>query len=199
MSMWNNDPNNNQFDNNNNVNESSNYTDNDPIVTVSKEKLERASIEVNNKMMITRSIVGIIAITPIIYILGRSIFLEQNRAFVPFIAIFVILLVIILMMNVSNLIRAINSNKINKYNEDILKNMVKSKDAEAKYNTSTKMVFNFQQLYIIVFGIFWFGFLIVADYMAIKSWDEGGSQNFIYSLIFWIAGIFAIGKRLKTK
>lgn len=30
-------------------------------------------------------------------------------------------------------------------------------------------------IYIFVFLIFWFGFLIVFDYHAIKSWSDGGS------------------------
>ncbi len=47
------------------------------------------------------------------------------------------------------------------------------------------------KMYVGVFMIFWFGFLIVFDVNAIKSWSNGGNQLFYFSLIFWIVGIFS--------
>lgn len=54
-------------------------------------------------------------------------------------------------------------------------------------------------LYIFGFLIFWFGFLIVFDYFAIKDWSNGGSSMFFFSFIFWIAGIFILAKNFKKK
>ena len=53
--------------------------------------------------------------------------------------------------------------------------------------------------YIYIFGflIFWFGFLIVFDYHAIKSWSNGGSRLFLFSLIFWLVGICVLVNNLK--
>ncbi|MBQ9833592.1 MAG: hypothetical protein IJO33_00130 [Bacilli bacterium] len=55
------------------------------------------------------------------------------------------------------------------------------------------------KLYIFGFLIFWFGFLIVFDYSAIKDWSNGGSSMFFFSFIFWIAGIFILVKNFKKK
>lgn len=54
-------------------------------------------------------------------------------------------------------------------------------------------------LYIFGFLIFWFGFLIVFDYLAIKDWSNGGSSMFFFSFIFWVAGIFILAKNFKKK
>lgn len=55
------------------------------------------------------------------------------------------------------------------------------------------------KLYIFSFLIFWFGFLILFDYLAIKDWSNGGSSMFFFSFIFWIAGIFILVKNFKKK
>lgn len=52
-------------------------------------------------------------------------------------------------------------------------------------------------LYIFGFSTFWFGFLIVFDYLAIKDWSNGGSSMFFFSFIFWIVGIFILVKNFK--
>ena len=53
------------------------------------------------------------------------------------------------------------------------------------------------KLYTIGFSIFWFVFLIVFDYLAIKEWQNDGSTLFFFSFIFWIAGIFIVVKNFK--
>ena len=61
-----------------------------------------------------------------------------------------------------------------------------------KVNTITN------KLYIIGFFIFWFGFLIVFDYIAIKDWPNGGSSSLLFSIIFWIVGIFVFINKFKN-
>ncbi|MBQ7491648.1 MAG: zinc ribbon domain-containing protein [Clostridia bacterium] len=52
-------------------------------------------------------------------------------------------------------------------------------------------------LYTLVFLIFWFGFLIVFDTLALKSWSNGGMIAFLFSLLFWAAGIIALIQELR--
>ena len=56
-----------------------------------------------------------------------------------------------------------------------------------------KYVNIFNKSFTIGFLLFWFGFLIFADYIAIrdKQW-----QLVAFSLVFWIAGIYFVKKRL---
>jgi len=51
------------------------------------------------------------------------------------------------------------------------------------------------KIYIISFLTFWFGFLIVFDYTAIK---DGNWTMVLFSLIFWVAGIFVAYKNFKN-
>ena len=52
----------------------------------------------------------------------------------------------------------------------------------------------FSKLYIVGFLLFWFGFLIVFDYFAIK---QGQMSMLAFSLIFWIVGIYVAIKNFK--
>lgn len=56
-----------------------------------------------------------------------------------------------------------------------------------------KYVNVFDKSFTIGFLLFWFGFLIFADYIAIKDKQW---QLVVFSLVFWIAGIYFIKKRL---
>ena len=53
---------------------------------------------------------------------------------------------------------------------------------------------NFSKLYIVGFLLFWFGFLIVVDYFAIK---QGQMSILVFSLIFWGVGIYIAIKNFK--
>ena len=57
-----------------------------------------------------------------------------------------------------------------------------------------------KKLFDILFFIFWFGFLIVADYVCLRDQNYG---MLVYTLLFWIAGFLFAKKRLfpskKTK
>lgn len=64
-------------------------------------------------------------------------------------------------------------------------------DKHEKLNIADKI---FSKLYIVGFLLFWFGFLIVFDYFAIK---QGQMSILVFSLIFWIAGIYVAIKNLK--
>lgn len=50
------------------------------------------------------------------------------------------------------------------------------------------------KIYLLGFSIFWFGFLVFFDYLSIK---QGSTQLVLYSLIFWIVGIYTIVKQFK--
>lgn len=47
-------------------------------------------------------------------------------------------------------------------------------------------------IYYLSFFAFWFIILILGDIEAIKSWHNGGKYLFLFSLIFWLAGIISI-------
>lgn len=51
----------------------------------------------------------------------------------------------------------------------------------------------FDKLYIIGFFIFWFGFLIYFDYLC---FIDKNYQLLIFSIPFWLVGIFFIKKKL---
>ncbi len=52
------------------------------------------------------------------------------------------------------------------------------------------------KIYIVLFLLLWFGFLIVFDYFVIK---ENSMSLFLFSLIFWAAGIYIAKDKLKKK
>jgi len=52
-------------------------------------------------------------------------------------------------------------------------------------------------IYVFGFLLFWFGFLIIFDTIAIQSWSNGGNRMFFGSLIFWAAGIFVLITKTK--
>ena len=54
-----------------------------------------------------------------------------------------------------------------------------------------------QNVYLFGFLLFWFGFLIFFDYLAIKDWSDGGSTMFFFSFVFWAAGIYILVKKFK--
>lgn len=87
----------------------------------------------------------------------------------------------ILFSTILNLVQAIN---------------MKYKVAKVEYNvTNTRKYIN----YVSFFGfiLFWFGFLIAFDIIAIKSWSNGGNLMFFFSLIFWAVGIYIIIRKIK--
>lgn len=70
-----------------------------------------------------------------------------------------------------------------------------------KFENTDKMLNKLEsftkKLYLMGFFIFWFGFLIVFDYVAIKAWTNDGKFLFYFSIIFWIAGIVVLVKNIK--
>lgn len=51
------------------------------------------------------------------------------------------------------------------------------------------------KLFLIGFFVFWFGFLIIMDYMLIRDWSGSSWQMLAFSIIFWVAGIYMLRKR----
>lgn len=74
-----------------------------------------------------------------------------------------------------NLKKALNDTDV--LAEDVFEN-------DDKLNIVDKI---FSKLYLVGFLLFWFGFLIVFDYIAIR---DGQTSMFIFSLLFWAVGIF---------
>jgi len=110
---------------------------------------------------------------------------------------FLICGIAVLIGGLSLLFRGINMMKAVKNVEDgDFSNVFEIEKTHKKLIRVDKFTNNF---YIFGFLIFWFGFLIVFDYFAIKNWSNGGSSIFFFSFIFWIAGIFILVKNFKKK
>lgn len=60
-----------------------------------------------------------------------------------------------------------------------------------------KIVIFSKKMYIVGFSIFWFGFLIVFDYLLIKEWSSTSIIALLFTLIFWVAGFRIIKKNWK--
>ena len=74
-----------------------------------------------------------------------------------------------------------------------------NKDKVEKSEKNFEKIENFvNHIYVFGFLLFWFGFLIVFDSIAIKSWSDGGNLMFFFSLIFWLAGIYILIKNRKN-
>lgn len=54
-------------------------------------------------------------------------------------------------------------------------------------------------LYTIIFLLFWFGFLIVFEWIAIKDWANSGKLMALFSIPFWIAGVAMLIAKLKGR
>jgi hypothetical protein len=50
------------------------------------------------------------------------------------------------------------------------------------------------KIYLFGFSLFWFGFLIVFDYLSIT---QGNIQLALFSIIFWVVGLFMIINQFK--
>ena len=73
-------------------------------------------------------------------------------------------------------------------------NMDKVKKSEKNFEKVENIV---NYIYIFCFLLFLFGFLIVFDTVAIKSWSDGGNSMFFSTLIFWAAGIYILINNIK--
>lgn len=108
---------------------------------------------------------------------------------------FLICGVAVLINGISVLIQGLNMKKtINNIESGSIYDESKIKETHNKMEKVNRFSSN---LYLYGFLTFWFGFLIVFDYIAIKDWSKGGSSMFFISLIFWAAGIFMLFKKRK--
>lgn len=100
----------------------------------------------------------------------------------------------VLIDGIPMIIKGINTKKnTNDYVNGKL-NMDKVKKSEKNFKKVRNIV---NYIYIFCFLLFWFGFLIVFDTVAIKSWSDGGNSMFFSSLIFWAAGIYILINNIK--
>ena len=132
---------------------------------------------------------------------GKSaffVFIKGANTFTRVVIIpFLICGIAVLIKGLSLLFQGINMMKAVKNVEDgNFSNAVEIKKTHKKIIKADNFTNN---LYIFGFLIFWFGFLIVFEYLAIKDWSNGGSPMFFFSFIFWIAGIFILVKNFKKK
>lgn len=106
---------------------------------------------------------------------------------------FLICGVAVLINGISVLIQGLNMKKtINNIESGAIYDESKVEETHKKMEKISRFSDN---LYLYGFLTFWFGFLIVFDYLAIKDWSNGGSSMFFLSLIFWAAGIFMLIKK----
>lgn len=110
---------------------------------------------------------------------------------------FLICGIAVLIKGLSLLFQGINMMKAVKNVED--GNFSNAVEIEKTHKKLIKVNNFTNNLYIFGFLIFWFGFLIVFEYFAIKDWSNGGSSMFFFSFIFWIAGIFILVKNFRKK
>lgn len=111
--------------------------------------------------------------------------------FIPFL----IIGIAILIKGISLLFQKINMIKATKHIKDINFSKVEKLENKKKLIKITNTA---NKLYGFSFFIFWFVFLIVVDYLAIRDWNNNGSTIFFFSFIFWIAGIVFLIKNKKN-
>lgn len=108
---------------------------------------------------------------------------------------FILCGIAVFIKSIFTFLQGINMRKALKdFSNQDFSNIEKIEKKQKSFNKGTNFAL---KLYIIVFHCFWFGFLIFFDYSAIKDWNNGGSALFLFSLLFWIAGIFSLRKTLK--
>lgn len=107
---------------------------------------------------------------------------------------FLICGITVLIYGISTLLAEKNNKKINDEFINGNLNLNKIDKNEKQFQKIGVIVSN---IYIFGFLLFWFGFLIILDLIAIKSWNDEGSYMFAFSLIFWIFGIYVLKKLIK--
>lgn len=155
-----------------------------------EEKVTNITIKVSKISSICRPIFQIIGgliftfVLFLIFILGTDIF--TKLAIVPFLICGIAIIIKGIVTLNQNIINYSGTNNCNTQS----RNQIVNKDL-TKFNSITS------HLYTIGFLIFWFGFLIFFDYLAIKQINSGGIQLILFSLIFWVAGIYVVFKEFK--
>jgi len=109
---------------------------------------------------------------------------------IPFLICGIVVLIYGISIIVRGIIKGKNANDYVNGNLDMEK-------VEKSENNFRKIGSFVNYIYIFGFLLFWFGFLIVFDTVAIKSWSDGGSLMFFFSLIFWVVGIHMLLKTIK--
>ena len=83
---------------------------------------------------------------------------------------------------------------INTEKENVSNNKLKK-----MHNTIKKIENSINKFYVVIFLTYWFGFLVIIDYISIKEWKDGGNSHFFLSFIFWFIGICIASRILKKK
>ncbi len=101
----------------------------------------------------------------------------------------------VLIYGISSIVKGIKEKKnINNYINGKL-NRDKVEKSKKNFMEVKNLV---HHIYTFGFLLFWFGFLIVFDVIAIKSWSNGGNSLFFFSLIFWFVGIYILINNIKN-
>lgn len=74
----------------------------------------------------------------------------------------------------------------------LIQGIAKSASRLSSSTNTSKASHIAKNLYLIVFFAFCFGALTLYDIKAIMSWSSGGSEMFLFSLMFWFVIIFII-------
>lgn len=127
-------------------------------------------------------------------VLSVLVFSEAVNIIKIFAIPFLICGIAVLIYGISMIVKGINTKKnTNDYVNGKL-DMEKAEKSEKDFEKVENLV-----KYICIFGflLLWFGFLIVFDTAAIKSWSDGGNSMFFFSLIFWAVGIYILISNIK--
>ena len=153
------------------------------------------SIKVQAFFSIIKSISAIIGGLIISYFCFSVFFNTADVISQIFIIPFWICGIVVLINGFSFLFQVINMFKIYKSSEN-----GDFSDLDNIENNQNNLI-NFEHLLnkimVVVFFVFWFGFLIIYDYFALKSLADGGGIAFLFSFIFWGVGIYVAVKKFK--
>lgn len=165
-----------------------------PSLNLTQDPIKNAKIELYTKVMgaIITIVVGII----FCYNMFIPLFQESNNFANIILIPFLICGIIILICGIFIIIKGISTKKnIDAY----VKGNLNIDKVEKNEKNFEKVGFILNNIYVFVFLLFWFGYLIVADISALKTWSDGGNQMFFFTKIFWIVGINILIHKLKNK
>lgn len=166
-----------------------------------EEKITNLTIKVSKISSICSPIFQIIGgliftfVCFFIFILGTDIF--SKFAIAPFLICGIAIIIkgiFTLNHNIINF-NGVSTNNISINNSNSNSNLQDRNEIINKNLTKLNSITS--HLFVIGFLLFWFGFLIFFDYLAIKQINNGGVQLILFSLIFWAAGIYVAYKQFK--
>lgn len=140
-------------------------------------------------------IVTIVTVAIPTLILGFTCLISGQLILIPFL----ICLLAVLMIGIVTLLQGLTVRKLVKASESGNYSIAEIDELEKKYNKLNVATLLAGFAYNFGFYLFWFGFLIFADYLIIKDWSESSWLMLAFTSIFWIAGIASLISNLRKK